>query len=192
MSSLAQRQATFPLAAGAVSGALGASVLVSLWIGAALAVVGSVVLLAPSRPAAVVPLVFASILLESFGQLDVSAMGIPLTLSKLSVLLATTVAAIDIARSRMGDANTPWLPIAAGGVAVVITMVGSLGVAEQIQVSEGLHPIIGVISLLVLVHLLVRLIPPQWAAWSAPGDGPHHRQRARGVHADGEPSRVRL
>lgn len=81
----------YQLAALGVGTFLGLGVLVAPWLPAAIAVVFLVTAVAVARPAWVVPVVFASILAESFGQLDVFVAGIPLTLSKLSVVLAAFV-----------------------------------------------------------------------------------------------------
>jgi hypothetical protein len=113
------------------------------------------------RPTVPITLAFLGILLDARGMLTVKVLGIPLTLSKISVLFAISSHFANSMVRRVSP--VVWAPITPGVIAMIITMIMSLIAA--VDPKMGYTDTIGVIMLAVMTHLIYKAVQLEDLPW---------------------------
>lgn len=137
--------------------ACGATAVLESWLPAVAFVGIAFVVAALYFPALPIAFAFVGVLLDARGVTAVKVLGVPLTLSKVSVLMAIGA---HFANSTLGKRTMgSWTPITTPIFLVIMTMVTSL--ITSMVPSMGYVDLVGVVMLSILVHLLYQAIPEE-------------------------------
>ncbi|MBW1880312.1 MAG: O-antigen ligase family protein [Deltaproteobacteria bacterium] len=144
-----------------VAGAVvtGAAIWVSPWLSVLLALsvaIGTVGLL---HPVVMVPVVFAGMLWSNAGLFDVPIVGVPITLAKLSMVgaLFTWLVHVSLYRRALFRWNELTIPL----LAAVGVMTVSLTWALEITRVHGVYEIVGLATLIVMLHWQTTVLTPK-------------------------------
>lgn len=139
----------------------GASALFESWLPAVAFIGVAVVLGSFQRPVIPIALAFLGILLDTRGMTSMKILGLPLTMSKASVVFALGAHFVHTMMTR--KKLFVMTPVTYGVFAIIMTMTMSLVTA--VDPSLGYSDMAGVIMLAVMLHLIYTAIGPDDLPW---------------------------
>jgi hypothetical protein len=149
---------SFIIALGLIAGA---SASLESWAPIAIAIGVLVVYLSLMRPAVPVALAFLGILLDARGLTSLQLFGLPVTMSKGTVLFALGTHFVNCMVLRRPVFS--WTPVTPGVVAILMTMVLSLMTA--VDPRWGYVDIMGVLMLGLMTHLVYQAVDENSLPW---------------------------